>query len=232
MFCDLSSLHAILARLERHPLWSSVVDNIDKSVYNNTQNFRVPGALKAPAFDGNSRKLNTTLAQNVQLPVDHVSGCLFGNFMPGPFLTIPLKIWFDHLVTTPLSTQSLGFDEWMTIGSHIDCPSHMLGASSVLMLCISFSVLVSPGELAPPCSAMSCPLSVPVAADTAEASAVGGRVAERESWVSRLEETVAKVLEQTNARSDFLSVVQHFVTKLVKHPHFLQVVILATQWSL
>lgn len=103
MFPSLEELRAFIELLRAHKDWQRCSDIIDTSVYEETQLFRVPFAVKAPKFDSDTRSFDLSTPQNVLLPVDPKSGVLVIPQLAPSRIQVKLSLdrWKSYLVTTP-----------------------------------------------------------------------------------------------------------------------------------
>jgi hypothetical protein len=128
MFPNRDSMIQFLNRLASHFSWKRVVDIVDMGVYGTRQQLRVPCASKSPPFNATSVQFDMTTKQNILLPVNSCSGAQeFPAIRPGMRnISLPLKTWADHLVSTPFS-----WGRSLPLVSAIPFPSHESGMISI-----------------------------------------------------------------------------------------------------
>ena len=104
MFPSLEELRAFIDLLRAHKDWKRCSDIIHTYVYEETQLFRVPFAVKAPKFDSDTRSFDLLTPQNVLLPVDPKSGILIIPQLGPSRIQVELSLdrSKSYLVTTPL----------------------------------------------------------------------------------------------------------------------------------
>jgi hypothetical protein len=120
MFSGHKDMTTFLELLKMHSAWSHCADIIDTNVYNRTQLFRAPFAVKAPEFDNDKKIFDNDTVLNVLLPVHPVKGTLaIPETAPSRIrVHFNLQHWQRYLTTVPFQDQQQAFPlQSMFLGS-------------------------------------------------------------------------------------------------------------------
>jgi hypothetical protein len=126
MFSCLADLNAFLELLKKHEKWRLCGDIVDPSVYNATQLFRTPFAVKSPDYLPDTRSFDLDTSKNVLLPVDPASGDLNIPQFPHSRVKVQLhlSLWKNYLLTVPVRDSELATALESMIPSYRSNPDH------------------------------------------------------------------------------------------------------------